>query len=172
MRALARGERHKNRWLDCVIMMRAHLTELRPEHSDQFVRSSPLAHNCLRLPVFVVVLVTASVPLCNNKCLTRTMYATCSTWVWSLIHQHMFTAMSFVFFLRFCNFERIEKMAKEVGEDAHGRDDKVGFLFFGLFARFFQARPSHFKISLRSCSPEWTSTLPPTSTWLVLVLVY
>ena len=61
-------------------------------------------------------------------------------------------------------FERIEKMAKEVGEDAHGRDDKVGFLFFGLFARFFQARPSHFKISLRSCLPERTSTLPPTST--------
>ena len=33
MRAHARGERHKNRWLDCVIMMRAHLTELRPEPS-------------------------------------------------------------------------------------------------------------------------------------------
>ena len=59
--------------------------------------------------------------------------------------------------------EWIEKMAEEVDEDAHGRDDKVGFLFFGLFARFFQARPSHFKISLHSCSPERTSTLPPTS---------
>ena len=53
-----------------------------------------------------------------------------------MIHQHMFTAISFVHFLRFCNFERIEKMAEEVDEDAHGRDDKVGFLFFGLLARF------------------------------------
>ena len=172
MRAIARGERHKNRWLDCVIMMRAHLTELRPEPS--FWPICPLLTTCSQLPSSSSLCRCAGdcSPHCNNKCLTRTMYATCSTWVWSLIHQHMFTAMSFVFFLRFCNFERIEKMAKEVGEDAHGRDDKVGFLFFGLFARFFQARPSHFKISLRSCSPERTSTLPPTSTWLVLVLIY
>ena len=154
--------------------MRAHLTDLRPEPSDQFVRFSPLAQSCLRLPVFVVVLVTASPSVTIPA---WTMHATCSTWVWrayhwSLIHQHMFTAMSFVHFLRFCNFEWKEKMAEEVDEDAHGRDDKVGFLFFGLFARFFQARPSHFKISLHYCSPERTSTLPPTSAWLVLVLVY
>ena len=73
-------------------------------------------------------------------------------------------AISFVQFLHFCNFEWIEKMAEEVDDDAYGRNDKVGFLFFGLFARFFQARPSHFKISLRSCSPERNSTLLPTST--------
>ena len=144
--------------------------------SDQFVRFSPLAQSCLRLPVFVVVLVTAAPSVIINAwqglCMKPVQLGSGGP---IIDHWYINTCLQrclLCIFLRFCNFEWIEKMAEEVDEDAHGRDDKVSFLFFGLFARFFQARPSHFKISLRSCSPERTSTLPPTSTWLVLVLVY
>ena len=114
MRAHARGERHKNRWLDCVIMMRAHLTELRPEPS--FWPICPLLTTCSELPSSSSLCRCAGdcSPLCNNKCLTRTMYETCSTWVWrayhwSLIHQHMFTAMSFVHFFAFFQFRKNRK---------------------------------------------------------------